>query len=31
VLTKQGKIQIDPRSNTLVLSDTPSSLLKVTS
>jgi len=30
VLTKQGKIQIDPRSNTLVLSDTPSSLSKVT-
>jgi type IV pilus assembly protein PilQ len=29
VLTKQGKIQIDTRSNTLVLSDTPSSLLKV--
>jgi type IV pilus assembly protein PilQ len=29
VLTKQGKIQVDTRSNTLVLSDTPSSLLKV--
>ena len=29
VLTKQGKIQIDTRSNTLVLSDTPSSLSKL--
>jgi type IV pilus assembly protein PilQ len=29
VLTKQGKIQIDTRSNTLVLSDTPSSLAKL--
>ena len=29
VLTKQGKIQIDVRSNTLVLSDTPSSLTKL--
>jgi type IV pilus assembly protein PilQ len=30
VLSKQGKIQIDTRSNTLVLQDTPSSLLKIT-
>ena len=29
VLTKQGKIEIDTRSNTLVLSDTPSSLSKL--
>ncbi|HVM60736.1 MAG TPA: secretin N-terminal domain-containing protein [Verrucomicrobiae bacterium] len=29
ILTKQGKIEVDPRSNTLVLSDTPSSLSKV--
>jgi type IV pilus assembly protein PilQ len=29
VLTKQGKIQVDTRSNTLVLSDTPSSLSKL--
>jgi type IV pilus assembly protein PilQ len=29
VLTKQGKIQVDARSNTLVLSDTPSSLAKI--
>src|SRR6266481_940850 len=29
VLTKQGRIQIDTRSNTLVLSDTPSSLAKL--
>jgi type IV pilus assembly protein PilQ len=29
VLTKQGKIQIDARSNTLVLSDTPASLSKL--
>jgi len=29
VLTKQGKIQIDARSNTLVLSDTPSNLIKL--
>ena len=29
VLTKQGKIQIDTRSNTLVLSDTPSNLSKL--
>jgi type IV pilus assembly protein PilQ len=29
VLTKQGKIQIDTRSNTLVLSDTPSNLSKI--
>lgn len=29
VLTKQGKIQIDTRSNTLVLSDTPSNLSKM--
>jgi type IV pilus assembly protein PilQ len=30
VLSKQGKIQVDTRSNTLVLQDTPSSLLKIT-
>jgi type IV pilus assembly protein PilQ len=30
VVTKQGKIQVDARSNTLVLSDTPSSLSKLT-
>jgi type IV pilus assembly protein PilQ len=29
VLTKQGKIEVDVRSNTLVLSDTPSSLSKI--
>ena len=29
VLTKQGKIQVDARSNTLVLSDTPSNLAKL--
>jgi type IV pilus assembly protein PilQ len=29
VLTRQGKIQVDARSNTLVLSDTPSSLSKL--
>ncbi len=29
VLSKQGKIQVDARSNTLVLSDTPSSLTKL--
>jgi type IV pilus assembly protein PilQ len=29
VVTKQGKIQVDERSNTLVLSDTPSSLTKL--
>jgi type IV pilus assembly protein PilQ len=29
VLTKQGKIEVDARSNTLVLSDTPSSLAKI--
>jgi type IV pilus assembly protein PilQ len=29
VLTKQGKIEVDARSNTLVLSDTPSSLSKI--
>src|ERR1039457_2851813 len=29
VLTKQGKIQVDTRSNTLVLSDTPSNLSKM--
>ena len=29
VLTKQGKIVVDARSNTLVLSDTPSSLAKL--
>ncbi|HTS19417.1 MAG TPA: secretin N-terminal domain-containing protein [Verrucomicrobiae bacterium] len=29
VLTRQGKIEVDPRSNTLVLSDTPSSLSKI--
>ncbi|HUI08167.1 MAG TPA: secretin N-terminal domain-containing protein [Verrucomicrobiae bacterium] len=29
VLTKQGKIQVDTRSNTLVLSDTPASLSKL--
>jgi type IV pilus assembly protein PilQ len=29
VLTKQGKIQVDARSNTLVLSDTPSNLSKL--
>lgn len=29
MITKQGKIQVDTRSNTLVLSDTPSSLLKL--
>ena len=29
VLTKQGKIQVDTRSNTLVLSDTPSNLSKL--
>ncbi len=29
VLTKQGKIEIDTRSNTLVLSDTPSNLSKI--
>jgi type IV pilus assembly protein PilQ len=29
VLTKQGKIQIDTRSNTLVLSDTPSNLIRL--
>ena len=29
VLTKQGKIVVDPRSNTLVLSDTPSCLSKL--
>jgi type IV pilus assembly protein PilQ len=29
VMTKQGKIQVDERSNTLVLSDTPSSLSKL--
>jgi type IV pilus assembly protein PilQ len=29
VLTKQGKIQVDQRSNTLVLSDTPSNLSKL--
>ena len=29
VLTKQGKIQVDARSNILVLSDTPSSLAKL--
>ena len=29
VLTKQGKIEVDARSNTLVLSDTPSSLSKL--
>jgi len=29
VLTKQGKIQLDTRSNTLVLSDTPSNLSKL--
>src|SRR5262249_45870318 len=29
VLTKQGKIQLDTRSNTLVLSDTPSNLAKL--
>jgi type IV pilus assembly protein PilQ len=29
VLTKQGKIVVDTRSNTLVLSDTPSSLAKL--
>jgi type IV pilus assembly protein PilQ len=29
VLTKEGKVQVDPRSNTLVLSDTPSSLTKL--
>ena len=29
VMTKQGKIEVDERSNTLVLSDTPSSLTKL--
>jgi len=29
VLTKQGKIQIDVRSNTLIISDTPSNLAKL--
>jgi len=29
ILTKQGKIQVDSRSNTLVLSDTPTSLSKL--
>ncbi len=29
VLTKQGKVQVDSRSNTLVLSDTPSNLSKL--
>ncbi|MGD1017852.1 MAG: secretin N-terminal domain-containing protein [Verrucomicrobiia bacterium] len=29
VLTKQGKIEVDARSNTLVLSDTPSSLSRL--
>lgn len=29
VLTKQGKVQIDTRSNTIILSDTPSNLAKV--
>jgi type IV pilus assembly protein PilQ len=29
VLTKQGKVQVDTRSNTLVLSDTPSNLSKI--
>ena len=31
LLTKQGKIEVDERSNTLVLSDTPSSLTKLSS
>jgi type IV pilus assembly protein PilQ len=31
VITKQGKIEVDQRSNTLVLSDTPSSLTKLSS
>jgi type IV pilus assembly protein PilQ len=30
VLTKQGKIQVDTRSNTLVVLDTPSNLSKIT-
>jgi type IV pilus assembly protein PilQ len=29
VLTREGKIQVDPRSNSLILSDTPSSLTKL--
>jgi type IV pilus assembly protein PilQ len=29
VLTKQGKLQVDVRSNTLVISDTPSNLSKI--
>jgi type IV pilus secretin PilQ/predicted competence protein len=29
MLTKRGKIQVDPRSNTLIISDTPSNLVKV--
>jgi type IV pilus assembly protein PilQ len=29
VLTRQGKVQVDTRSNTLVLSDTPSNLTKL--
>lgn len=29
IITKQGKIEVDARSNTLVLSDTPSSLAKI--
>jgi len=29
ILTKEGKIQVDTRSNTLVLSDTPSNLAKL--
>jgi len=29
VLTKQGKVQVDARSNTLILSDTPSNLAKL--
>ena len=29
LLTKQGKTQVDARSNTLIISDTPSSLIKV--
>src|SRR6266436_6614982 len=29
IMTKQGKIEVDERSNTLVLSDTPSSLTKL--
>ena len=29
VLTKRGKIQVDVRSNTLIISDTPSNLVKI--